>query len=130
MLPPTPNEIDNKIPKGLSDILMKLMSKNEEDRYQSAHGLKADLEHCLDDFKKNGTIKAFRLASTDVSNRFMVSQKLYGRENEIEKLLSSFKRVSVGNSELVLVSGFTGIGKSFLINEVQKPIVEYNGYFL
>ncbi|MCP4135241.1 MAG: AAA family ATPase [bacterium] len=128
--PVPPHEIDESIPEGVSHIVMKLMAKNAEDRYLSAHGLKSDLEHCRQDLQDTGTISTFELGKHDVSEKFQIPQKLYGREQEIETLLSAFERVRETNTELMLVFGFSGIGKSVLINEIQKPIVKYNGYFI
>ncbi|MCP4135243.1 MAG: serine/threonine-protein kinase PknK [bacterium] len=130
VVPVSLHEIDENIPEPLSKIVMKLMAKNAEDRYLSAHGLKADLEHCLRELRNSGLISPFELCEHDVSDKFQIPQKLYGREQEIRALLSAFERVNKGSTELVLVSGFSGIGKSVLINEIQKPIVKHSGYFI
>jgi len=128
--PTSPHEIDESIPLAVSEIVMKLMAKNAEDRYQSAHGLKADLKCCGQELQESGAIKAFELGLDDVSDKFQIHQKLYGREQEIKALMSAFERVREDATELLLVSGFSGIGKSALINEIQKSIVEYSGYFI
>ena len=130
ILPVSPYKIDESIPQALSEIVMKLMAKNAEDRYQSAHGLKVDLEHCQQGLKEAGVIKVFKLASFDVSEKLQISQKLYGRDQEVEILISAFERVKDDGSELILVSGFSGIGKSMLINEIHRTIVKYSGYFV
>ena len=128
---PTPvHEHKPDIPPVLSEIVLKLMSKNAEDRYQSAHGLKADLEQCLQQWQAKGQIDPFPLAQHDISDRFQIPQKLYGREREINTLLAAFDRVSQGNSEMMLVSGYSGIGKSALVQEVYKPITRKRGYFI
>lgn len=141
-----------EIPKVLSDIVMKLMAKNAEDRYQSALGLKHDLEICLDQLKTNGKIEAFEIGKRDVCDRFLIPEKLYGREAEVSQLLAAFDRVAsspetrfnqkgskiqkqaekekTGNSEIFLVSGFSGIGKTAVVNEIHKPIVRKQGYFI
>ncbi|MCP4135236.1 MAG: serine/threonine-protein kinase PknK [bacterium] len=130
VMPVSPHEIDEKIPEPISKIIMKLMTKNAEDRYLSAHGLKADLERCKKELRDTGAISPFELATHDVSDKFQIPQKLYGRKQEISTLMSAFERVNKGGTELMLVSGFSGIGKSVLINEIQKPIVKHSGYFI
>ena len=130
ILPVSPHEIDENIPEVVSAIVMKLMAKNAEDRYQSAHGLKADLECCRHELRASGVIKTFELGSFDMSDKFQISQKLYGREQEISILISAFEQVREDSTELMLVSGFSGIGKSVLINEIQRPIVKHSGYFI
>ncbi len=117
-------------PKAVSDIVMKLMAKMAEERYQSAWGLKADLEECLFQLQANGTIADFPLSSKDISNKFQIPQKLYGRESEIKTLLTAFDRVSQGSTEMMLVAGYSGIGKSVLVAEVHKPITQKRGYFI
>jgi predicted ATPase/signal transduction histidine kinase len=121
---------EEEIPQILSDIVMKLMAKNAEDRYQSALGLKHDLETCLYQLKDSGKIEDFEIAKRDISERFLIPEKLYGRQNEVQQLLAAFERVSNGNNELMLVAGFSGIGKTAVVNEVHKPIVKQRGYFI
>jgi predicted ATPase/serine phosphatase RsbU (regulator of sigma subunit)/tRNA A-37 threonylcarbamoyl transferase component Bud32 len=128
---PTPiHQINASVPRVLSDIVMKLLEKNSEDRYQSAWGLKADLEKCLTRFDEKGKIEPFPIAAEDFSDNFKIPQKLYGRENEVSVLLSAFQRVSEGAVEMVLIGGYSGVGKSALISEVHKPITEKRGYFI
>ncbi|MEH2269373.1 MAG: serine/threonine-protein kinase PknK, partial [Nostoc sp.] len=119
-----------KIPQVLYDIVMKLMAKNAEDRYQSALGLKFDLENCLSQLQETGDIKSFPIAQRDLCDRFIIPDKLYGRETEVETLLQAFERVSTGATEMMLVAGFSGIGKTVVVNEVHKPIVKKRGYFI
>ncbi|MGB3653042.1 MAG: AAA family ATPase [Rivularia sp. (in: cyanobacteria)] len=160
-----------EISRVLSDIVIKLMAKNAEDRYQSALGLKYDLEICLKQLQEKGKID-FAIAQRDICDRFIIPEKLYGREKEVETLLAAFNRVAgvnsrsqeepgnaypeapprdlleaeppkmhykarvpcnegnEGKAELMLVAGFSGIGKTAVINEVQKPIVKQHGYFI
>ncbi len=108
---------------------MKLMAKNAEDRYQSAAGLKADLERVRDAIFQKESI-AFPLGQDDFSDKLHIPQKLYGRDDEITALLTAFERVSRGSTELMLVAGYSGIGKTSLVQEVHKPIVEKRGYFI
>ncbi|MBD2355614.1 AAA family ATPase [Tolypothrix sp. FACHB-123] len=118
------------IPQVISDIVMKLMAKNAEDRYQSAFGIKFDLEKCLEQLKATGEIAQFAIAQKDVCDRFIIPDKLYGREREVAILLKAFERVSLGATEMMLVAGFSGIGKTAVVNEVHKPIVKQRGYFI
>ncbi|OCQ94176.1 hypothetical protein BCD64_05250 [Nostoc sp. MBR 210] len=123
------HEIHPQIPDVLSQIVAKLMAKNAEDRYQSALGLRFDLENCLHQLKEIGEIQNFKIASRDVCDRFILPDKLYGREAQVETLMQAFERVSQGASEIMLVAGFSGIGKTAVVNEVHKPIVKQRGYF-
>ncbi|MEG4941798.1 AAA family ATPase [Microcoleus sp. F4-D5] len=128
--PVPPHEHISEIPKAISDIVMKLLAKTAEDRYQSALGLKADLEMCRHQLQTHGKIGNFSIGKRDKFGQFFIPQKLYGREQEVATLMEAFERVSGGNSEMMLVSGYSGIGKSCLVNEVQKPIVRQRGYFI
>ncbi|MEH2157841.1 trifunctional serine/threonine-protein kinase/ATP-binding protein/sensor histidine kinase [Nostoc sp.] len=129
-LPPLVHEINPQIASVLSSIVSKLMAKNAEDRYQSALGLKYDLENCLAQLKETEKIVSFPIAQRDVCDRFIIPEKLYGREHEVETLLKAFDRVTNNQTELMLVAGFSGIGKTALVNEVHKPIVRQRGYFI
>ena len=184
-VPMSPHQVNPKIPKAVSNIVMKLMAKTAEERYQSAFGIKADLESCLTQLQSDGEILEFPLASSDISDKFQIPQKLYGREAEVETLLATFERVAGGGEgemggggdgekfltsiqdktvsftpglrpatltsshprttsryanthspssqskiELMLVAGYSGIGKSALVAEVHKPITEKRGYFI
>ncbi|MEM9539160.1 MAG: AAA family ATPase [Cyanobacteria bacterium P01_E01_bin.42] len=117
-------------PQPLSDIVMKLMAKNAEDRYQSALGLKHDLKKCWHQWQKTGKIEAFPLGKQDRSDRFLIPEKLYGREQEVQALLEAFEGVAAGKTEMMLVAGYSGIGKTAVINEVHKPIARAQGYFI
>ncbi len=127
--PIPPHELNSEVPKAVSNLVLKLLAKNAENRYQSAWGIKVDLQECLNQLKADGRIEAFSLARHDVSDKFQISQKLYGREQEITTLLTAFERVSQGKSEMMLVSGYSGIGKSALVQEIYKPITRQRGYF-
>ncbi|AFY36896.1 multi-sensor signal transduction multi-kinase [[Leptolyngbya] sp. PCC 7376] len=128
---PTPiAEANPNIPTMVAALVAKLMQKNAEDRYQSALGLKYDLEQCLTQWKKQEEIAEFCLGLRDVSDRFLIPEKLYGREAETKTLLNAFERVAQGQTEMMLVAGFSGIGKTAVINEVHKPITRQNGYFI
>ncbi|MEG4810421.1 AAA family ATPase [Microcoleus sp. F8-D3] len=124
------HEINPGIPSTLSEIVKKLMAKNAEERYQSALGIKHDLEICLEQLQTTGNIEYFEIGQRDLCDRFLIPDKLYGRETEIETLLQVFDRVSLGATEMMLVAGFSGIGKTAVINEIHKPIVRQRGYFI
>jgi len=123
-------QINPEIPDSVSLIVMKLLAKNAEERYQSAYGIKADLEECLRQLQSSHKIANFVLGKLDKSGQFAIPQKLYGRELEVAELMTAFERISLGTSEIMLVSGYSGIGKTCLINEIHKPIVRQRGYFI
>ena len=128
---PTPvDQVNPDVPAMVAAIVTKLMAKNAEDRYQSAIGLKHDLAYCLSQWETNGNISAFELGQRDVCDRFLISDRLYGRDNEIQTLLAAFDRVAQGAAELMLIAGFSGIGKTAVVNEIHKPITRQNGYFI
>ena len=128
--PPAVHDVNVQVPAALSVIVAKLMAKNADARYQSALGLKHDLQDFWSQWKASGRIEPFELGQRDVSDRFLVPEKLYGRETEVKTLLDAFERVARGRSELMLVAGFSGIGKTAVVNEVHKPIVKQRGYFI
>ena len=137
----TPCEINPAIPKIVSAIVMKLLAKMAEDRYQSAWGIKADLDKCWQQLDRSSTLSDFPLGCQDIADKFQIPQKLYGREPEIETLLAAFARVSdrsrpttnnrtTQKVEMMLVAGYSGIGKSALVQELYKPITQKRGYFI
>jgi len=117
------------IPDAVSDIIDKLMHKTAEERYQSAMGLKQDLEICRRHIVAGNPIPPFTLGLQDISDRFQVPQVLYGREQEVNQLMDSFYKAAQGQPQLLAVEGFAGIGKSALIHEVHKPIAAHSGIF-
>ena len=118
------------VPEPLSAIIMRLLAKNAEERYQTAAGLVADLQRCLSEWQSHGRIEPFALGTDDVSDRLLIPEKLYGREREIDALLAAFDRVvTQGTAELVLVSGYSGVGKSSVVNELHKVLVPPRGLF-
>ncbi len=130
-LPKSPADILSSIPSLVSDIVMKLLSKAAEDRYQTAIGLQRDLEQCLSLWQAHGYLIPFALGEADASGQLFIPHRLYGREKEIEVLLNSFERVAAGgNPELMLVAGYSGIGKTSLVRELYKPVVRRHGHFI
>ncbi len=128
--PVPPNERVAGIPGPLSAIVMKLLAKTAEQRYQTAAGVEADLRRCLAEWESRGRIDPFPLGLRDASDRLLMPERLYGREREIDTLLASFDRVvATGMPELVLVSGYSGIGKSSVVNELHKALVPPRGLF-
>ncbi|MEG4108948.1 protein kinase domain-containing protein [Microcoleus sp. S13_C5] len=168
-----PHQLNATIPKPVSDIILKLMAKNAEERYQSAWGIKADLELCVHQLEETGRIDSIQLGLQDISDQFQVPQKLYGRDKEVAMLLAAFdseallrtpfetpqrfadyvacpednrvaslqnnteatwERKQMGNprfkAEMMLVSGYAGIGKSALVQELYKLITQKRGYFI
>jgi PAS domain S-box-containing protein len=118
------------LPEPLSAIVMKLLSKNAEERYQTAAGLVADLRRCLSEWQSHGRIDPFPLGTHDSSDRLLIPERLYGREREVDALLTAFDRVlAQGTAELVLVSGYSGVGKSSVVNELHKVLVPSRGLF-
>jgi serine/threonine protein kinase len=127
---PTPPDRIGKFPTPLSAIIMRLLAKTVEERYQTAAGLEADLRRCLAEWEMEGHIDLFPLGMHDVPDRLLIPEKLYGREHEVNGLLTAFDRVlAQGTPELVLVSGYSGVGKSSVVNELHKVLVPPRGLF-
>lgn len=125
-----PGERLDEIPGPVSAIVMKLLAKTAGDRYQTAAGVASDLRRCLDEWETKGRIDQFTLGELDAPDRLLIPEKLYGRASEIDTLLAAFDRiVAGGRPELVLVSGYSGIGKSSVVNELHKPLVPPRGLF-
>jgi PAS domain S-box-containing protein len=128
--PTPPCEKVNGVPRTVSAIIMKLLAKTAEERYQTAAGLGSDLQRCLAEWKTQQRIDEFPLGEHDTPDRLLIPEKLYGRESEIDVLLAAFDRVAAGGRpELVLVSGDSGIGKSSVVNELHKSLVSPRGLF-
>jgi predicted ATPase/GAF domain-containing protein len=122
-----------RIPTVVSEIVGKLMAKTAEERYQSTYGIKADLAECWRQLETQGTITDFAIATQDLTNQFQIPQKLYGRDAEIATLRSVFDQVAtakVAAPELMLVTGYSGVGKTTLVQEIYQPITEKRGYFI
>lgn len=128
--PPIPHECDPEIPEVVSHIIMKMMAKMAEERYQSVPAVIMDLQGCLYQLESTGTISSFDIGRWDESTRFRFPSKLYGREGEIETILRSFNSVHGGSRELVLIQGPPGIGKSSIAGEVYRQIAERCSFFV
>ncbi len=128
--PVPPVALDPEVPVMLSAIVLKLLEKTAEDRYQSAFGLNRDIQTCVAQYRETGSIPVFPPGTQDHSPRFYVAQKLYGRESERAQLLEAFARASAGPLEILMVTGYSGIGKSVLVNEIHTPVVQTRGFFL
>jgi len=128
--PALPHELRPEIPEMVSRILMKLMAKTPEERYQSTSGIQTDFGACIKQLKEQGRVASFVLGKHDFSERLIIPQKLYGRQKELATLIEAFDRVAAGNKELTLVAGHSGIGKTALVQELYKPMTERRGYFI
>jgi predicted ATPase/serine phosphatase RsbU (regulator of sigma subunit)/tRNA A-37 threonylcarbamoyl transferase component Bud32 len=129
-LPRAPHELDPSIPPVVSAIVMKLLAKAPEDRYQHAAGLKDDLDECIARLTPEGAIETFPLGRSDLSDELNIPQKLYGRSAEIAALQSVYTRIAAGTSALLVVSGYAGVGKSALVAELHKAVAQTGGYFV
>ena len=129
-VPVSPSEVAPEIPEVLSAIILKLLSKNAEDRYQSAAGVQADLEKCIQRLSQEDTIEDFPLGEDDYFSRLRFPQKFYGRDRELEELESAFEGICHDTSAIVFVGGYSGIGKTVLVEEIQRPVSEKSGYFI
>ncbi len=128
--PVPPCEINPELPTAVSDIIFRLLEKTAEARYQSAWGISTDLGECLAALQKTGTVEPFALARKDISERFRIPEKLYGREHETDTLLAAFERITGGGAEIMMVAGYSGIGKSALVREIYRSLARRQGYFI
>jgi PAS domain S-box-containing protein len=128
--PTPPSERLQTIPEPVSSIVVKLLAKNAEERYQTANGVESDLRHCLMEWQARGRIDDFQLGKQDTPDRLVIPEKLYGRAKEVSALIASFDRIADGGrAELVLVSGYSGVGKSAVVNELQKALASSRALF-
>jgi hypothetical protein len=130
-VPPVPPERrEPGVPATLSRLVLKLLAKSAEDRYQSADGVVGDLTRCRAAWEAAGEVPELTLGQEDVRDRFVLPQRLYGREQEIGRLLEAFDRAAAGGVELVLVAGYSGIGKTSLIQEIHRSLAQRRGNFI
>jgi tRNA A-37 threonylcarbamoyl transferase component Bud32 len=128
--PQPPQRIDEGVPAPVSEVILKLLAKNAEDRYQTAYGLQADLKRCLEQWQSNGCIEPFVLAGDDFTGRLQIPQKLYGRRAEIEQLKTILDHAFTEQAQLLLVAGYAGVGKTSLVHEIQKDVIAKQGIFV
>jgi predicted ATPase len=128
--PAAPSLLDQRIPEQISRIVLRLMAKAPEDRYQSTTGVAHDVDVCERQWIASQAVAPFELGQRDVPERFLMSRKLYGRDRETRQLLTAFEEAHGGITSLLLVSGYSGIGKTSLIHDLYKPIVRQRGYFI
>jgi predicted ATPase/signal transduction histidine kinase/tRNA A-37 threonylcarbamoyl transferase component Bud32 len=129
-VPVSPSEVSAEVPEVISSIILKLLRKNAENRYQSAAGVQADLEKCLQRLRPDNTIEGFPLGETDYSSWLRFPQKLYGRDNELKELESAFESACRSAPSMMFIGGYSGIGKTALVEEIQRPVSEKQGYFV
>ena len=125
-----PHEVQGSIPEVISDIIMKLLAKSPEERYQGANGLLYDLRECYNQLANTGEVHYFNIGSRDVSRYISLPQELIGRDDEQQFLIDALKRVSKGKTEIILVSGDPGVGKTMLIEKTLKSAVNGNGFYI
>ncbi len=130
VIPERPDHADPGIPAPLADIVMRLLAKTPEERYQGCMGLKKDLENILDAVKLGRSLDSFEIGLHDRAGFFQIPQKLYGREKDVEALLKAYTRITEGGKEIMLVAGYSGIGKTALVQELHKPVVKKHGFFI
>lgn len=128
-VPKSPKALDPGIPLVVSQIVQKCMEKTAEARYQSAFGLERDLERCASNYRNFGNIPHFKIGEEDVLDRFRIPEKLYGREKEIGRLTRCFEQIHLVSPRLVLIAGYSGIGKSSVVSELYKPVTREYGFF-
>lgn len=124
-------EVRSQTPRVVSDIVDKLLAKNPDDRYQSARGLAADLYRCLEQSRTRGVVEPFELGREDILERLVLPRRLYGRDVERGRLLQAFEHVAAtGTNRMMIVSGYSGVGKSSLVHAVESPIADRGGFFV
>lgn len=127
-----PNVLDKRpdTPKMLAAIIDKLLEKMPEKRYSSIIGLKSDILESKARWKQANNNSKFFLGTNDIKDHLSISRNLYGREQQVHNLIEAFKRVSLGTKEVVFIAGYSGIGKTSLVKEIHKPIVQHRGYYI
>ena len=130
VVPTPPHEVSTRVPRALSAIVLKLMAKEAEERYRGGRALRADLERCRSELSETGRVEDFPIGEHDVAEIFQVPQRLYGRDREVATMMAAFERAQRGARELVLVSGYSGIGKSALVGAIHKSVLHSGGLFL
>ncbi|KAG0127843.1 hypothetical protein HOY82DRAFT_490020 [Tuber indicum] len=128
--PVPPTDVNASIPTAVSAVVMKLLAKNAEDRYQIASGLKADIDMLIRRMTEGRSLEGMRVGELDTTSQFVITEKLYGREEAVSMLKGAYEKCSnQGGCSMVMVRGGSGVGKSRLVNEIQRPVAENRGYF-
>jgi predicted ATPase/signal transduction histidine kinase len=128
--PRPPHEVDPRVPLAVSNIVLKLLEKEPERRYQTAEALADDLREARKQWQKAANVAPFPLAQSDMPRELNIPDKLYGRDEQLQTLREAFARACRGGRELVLVSGEPGIGKSALVSQLGRPVVESHGFYI
>lgn len=128
--PPSVRTLRSDVPEVLDQIISRLLAKNADDRYQSAAGLLADLKLCFESYLTHGRVENFVIAQHDISDQFRLPDKLYGRADEIALLEEAYRQALTGHADMVMVTGYSGVGKSKLVAELKKSAGYGNGYFI
>jgi predicted ATPase len=128
--PTPPHEVEPTVPEALSGVVLKLLAKDVDERYQSHRGVRADLAECLTALERGERPRPFAPGRWDVSARFHIPRRLYGRERELAMLLAAFERAAGGGVEVVCITGYAGVGKSALVREIRVPFAARGGYYL
>ncbi len=128
--PRPPIDAASATPRALSDLVMRLLAKTPEERYQSALGIKADLQHCLDQLRETGRVEPFALGVQDAAAQFRIPPRLYGRERPLAQLMDAFERAAAGTTELVIVHGAPGVGKTRLVEQLYPIVTGRGGFFI
>ncbi|MEQ8198477.1 MAG: AAA family ATPase, partial [Clostridiaceae bacterium] len=127
--PIAPHIVNSDIPKSVSAVIMKLMAKESDQRYQSVEGIVHDLGKCIESLRISGVVEDFEVGMNDMSSKFQIPQKLYGRDRERETLKQMYEQVAEGGSHMLFVGGYAGVGKTSIIQEIYRPVAELNGFF-
>ncbi len=127
--PEPPHHVNPNIPPVLSAVVLKLMAKDPEDRYQGAGALRVDLTRCLDQFRESGKIELFDIGRADIPARLKMPRQLYGRDREVAEMLSAFEHARAGRREIVFLTGIPGIGKSRLVEEIHQAVRSSQAFF-
>ncbi len=129
-IPPNPSELSDEVPEALSAIILKLLAKSPEDRYQSSEGLLHDLTRCAEAVAKGPNVPVFALGEKDHLQKFLIPQSLYGRDKELKELLGLFEQAVEGQTRFCLVHGYSGVGKSALVNEIDRYQIRERGFLV
>ena len=129
-LPASPQALLPQLPAVIAEIVLKLLAKCPDSRYQNGDGLKYDLTYCTEQLAETGSIAPLVIGSRDIVQKFLIPQNLYGREKELQQLLNLFEDAANGHTKFCLVHGYSGVGKSVLVNEIDRFQVRERGFLV